>query len=104
MAALDANNPAAPGVATFQIVLTELLYQARNAKQSTEIEPALTKSDFNSISEDVAAAAKQLAGTEASNGTGTSEQAKGRLFAIIETAARGIFVDLVVREENPACS
>ncbi|KAJ3532200.1 hypothetical protein NM208_g8548 [Fusarium decemcellulare] len=95
MAALDADNPATPAVATFTTLLQELLSQAEKTKQTSTIEPGLNKSDFENLSGRVASTAAELATAEGGDGKVTNEQAKGRQFAIIETAARDIFSNLI---------
>ncbi|KAM5345520.1 hypothetical protein ACJ41O_011382 [Fusarium nematophilum] len=95
MAVLDAGNPTAPAVAAFTTLLQGLLEQALKAKQTFTIEPALNKSDFDDVSGRVSSAAVELAGSEAAEGKVASEQAKARQFAMIETAARDIFSNLI---------
>ncbi|KAF4979392.1 hypothetical protein FZEAL_4395 [Fusarium zealandicum] len=95
MAALDTANPAAPVVGAFAVLLQELLSQAEKAKQEHTIEPALNKSDFDDLSGRVSTTANQVAGPKVEDGKTTNDQVKGRQYAIIETAARDIFSNLI---------
>ena len=92
MAAQDTDNPAAPAIAAFTTLLEEFLSQAETAKQTSTIEPALSKSDFEDLSGRVSKTAAE--GAKLAND-------KGRQFAIIETAARDIFSHLIVRLDSP---
>lgn len=94
MPALDMDNPGVPAVATSVSLLKELLEQAGKVKQTSTIEPALNKSDFNDIAGRVSQVAASLTGAE--NGEATSSQIKGRQYAMIETASREIFSNLIV--------
>ncbi|KAF7543394.1 hypothetical protein G7Z17_g10770 [Cylindrodendrum hubeiense] len=93
MPALDMDNPGVPAVATSLSLLQELLEQAENAKQTSTIEPALNKSDFDDISSRASQVAATLTGAE--NGEATGSQIKARQYAMIETASREIFSNLI---------
>ncbi|KAH8686704.1 THO complex subunit 1 transcription elongation factor-domain-containing protein [Ilyonectria robusta] len=97
MPALDMDNPGVPAVATSVSLLKELLEQAEKVKQTSTIEPALNKSDFDDITGRVSQVAASLTGalTGAENGESTSSQIKGRQYAMIETASREIFSNLI---------
>lgn len=98
MPALDMDNPGVPAVATSVSLLKELLEQAEKVKQTSTIEPALNKSDFDDITGRVSQVAASLTGalTGAEDGESTSSQIKGRQYAMIETASREIFSNLIV--------
>ncbi|KAJ4264774.1 hypothetical protein NW762_005017 [Fusarium torreyae] len=93
MAAQDTDNPAAPAIAAFEALLEEFLSQAETAKQTSTIEPALSKSDFEDLSGRVSKTAAEVSGPTG-EGANTAND-KGRQFAIIETAARDIFSHLI---------
>lgn len=96
MPALDGDNPGVAAVAAFASLLRELLEEATVAKTTFDIEPALNKSDFDDITNRVLSAVAQASGPEEPIGTDASSQIKGRKFAIIETAARELFSELIV--------
>ncbi|KAF5023242.1 hypothetical protein F66182_4694 [Fusarium sp. NRRL 66182] len=93
MAAQDAANPAAPAIAALTNLLEKLLSHAETAKQTTTIEPALNKSDFDDLSGRVSKTASESFGLAAEGVKPAND--KGRQFAIIETAARDIFSHLI---------
>lgn len=95
MPALDKGNPGVNAVATFSDLLEQLLEQAATAKTTATVEPALKKSDFDDLPGRVASAVSQLVDSEGQNVS--SDQSKGRQFAMIETAARDLFSRLIVR-------
>ncbi|KAG5930159.1 hypothetical protein E4U53_002295 [Claviceps sorghi] len=99
MPALAVENPGVPLVASFNVLLNELLDEAAEAKPAPTIEPALKKTNFNNVA---ARIASRLSGHGAANADGTAVQstgskdvAKSQQFAVIETAARHLFVQLI---------
>jgi hypothetical protein len=99
MAAQEIENPAAPAIVAFTTLLEEFLSQAETAKQTSAIEPALRKSDFDDLSGRVSTTAANVSSPAAEGATLTVD--KGRQFAIIETAARNIFSQLIVNPDSP---
>ncbi|CCT71379.1 related to nuclear matrix protein p84 [Fusarium fujikuroi] len=93
MAAQEIDNPAAPAIAAFTTLLKEFLSQAEAAKPTSAIEPALRKSDFDDVSGRVSRTADDVSSPAAEGAASTIN--KGRQFAIIETAARNIFSQLI---------
>ncbi|KAF4333831.1 nuclear matrix p84 [Fusarium beomiforme] len=93
MAAQDIDNPAAQAIAAFTGLLEELLSQAETVKPTSAIEPALRKSDFDDLSGRVSKTAADVSSPAAEGAPSTID--KGRQFAIIETAARNIFSQLI---------
>ncbi|KAF4441499.1 hypothetical protein F53441_12012 [Fusarium austroafricanum] len=94
MAAQATDNPAASAIAAFTTLLEEFLSQAESAKQASAIEPALRKSDFDDLSGRVSKTAADISSPAADKDTPPTIN-KGRQFAIIETAARNIFSQLI---------
>lgn len=99
MAAQDADNPAAPAIAAFTTLLEDFLSQAETSKQTSTIEPALRKSDFDDLSGRITKTAADIASSTVGSVKTASD--KGQQFAIIETAARNIFSHLIVRLGSP---
>jgi THO complex subunit 1 len=98
MPALEIDDAGVPDVASFGTLLNELLTEAETVKQATTIEPALQKSQFNDLSRRVGscfAPAGHAPDTEASEGS--PAVAKSRRNAVVETAARSLFDQLIVR-------
>lgn len=100
MPALDIQNPGVSAVSAFETLLNELLDEASAAKQTTAIEPALTKSDFANIHDRVSAslARSKAAGSE---NNAPIDSLRSRQFALVETAARDFFSKLIVSREQP---
>ncbi|KPM46275.1 hypothetical protein AK830_g339 [Neonectria ditissima] len=101
MPALDMDNSRIPAVATARALLEELLQQAGDVKQATTIDPALNKSDFEDLSGRVSQVASKL--PVGADSAATDSQIKARQFAMIETASREIFSNLIAttRIESP---
>ncbi|KAL2202052.1 hypothetical protein CC79DRAFT_1338157 [Sarocladium strictum] len=96
MPALEIDDAGVPDVASFGTLLNELLTEAETVKQATTIEPALQKSQFNDLSRRVGscfAPAGHAPDTEASEGS--PAVAKSRRNAVVETAARSLFDQLI---------
>ncbi|WKT48945.1 Guanylate kinase/L-type calcium channel beta subunit [Fusarium oxysporum f. sp. vasinfectum] len=93
MAAQEIDNPAALAITAFTTLLEEFLSQAETAKPTSAIEPALRKSDFDDLSGRVSRTADDVSSPAAEGAASTID--KGRQFAIIETAARNIFSQLI---------
>ncbi|KAK1240204.1 hypothetical protein MKX08_007646 [Trichoderma sp. CBMAI-0020] len=94
MPALDLENPGVSAVSAFGELLNELLDEASAAKETTTIEPALSKSDFANIYDRVSSslARSSTAGTESN---APQDSLRSRQFAVVETAARDSFSKLI---------
>lgn len=99
MPALALGNPGVPLVAGFRSLLNELLNEAAEVKPAPTIEPTLKKSNFSDITGRISSC---LSGNGASDGdgnhgqdTGYQDASKTQQFAIIETAARDLFGQLI---------
>jgi|SRR5450432_1918698 hypothetical protein len=80
---------AVESVEAFQGLLQEMLHKARAAKQTDTIEPPIARSDITELVlrvEDIEHMSKAL------------EVNKSFRYAVIETAVRGVFNDLLVSE------
>lgn len=99
MPALDIENPGVPAVSAFGELLNELLNEASAAKETTTIEPALSKSDFANIFDRVSSslARANIAGTESN---APQDSLRSRQFAVVETAARDSFSKLIVSRQT----
>ncbi|KAJ6444657.1 nuclear matrix protein [Purpureocillium lavendulum] len=94
MPALDVGNPGVPAVVSVGRLLEDLLGEAATAKQTATIEPAVSPSDFNDLTSRVVAASTSDVETKESNGTQQVAD-KSRQFAVVETAARDLFDQLI---------
>ncbi|EHK47272.1 uncharacterized protein TrAtP1_010066 [Trichoderma atroviride] len=94
MPALDLENPGVSAVSAFGELLNELLDEASAAKETTTIEPALSKSDFANIYDRVSSslARSSTTGTESN---APQDSLRSRQFAVVETAARDSFSKLI---------
>ncbi|KAL6895060.1 THO complex subunit 1 transcription elongation factor domain-containing protein [Trichoderma evansii] len=94
MPALDIENPGVSAVSAFGELLNELLDEASAAKETTTIEPALSKSDFANIFDRVSSSLTRsnIAGTESN---APQDSLRSRQFAVVETAARDSFSKLI---------
>ncbi|KAH8122230.1 THO complex subunit 1 transcription elongation factor-domain-containing protein [Trichoderma asperelloides] len=94
MPALDIENPGVSAVSAFGELLNELLNEASAAKETTTIEPALSKSDFANIYDRVSSslARANIAGAESN---APQDSLRSRQFAVVETAARDSFSKLI---------
>lgn len=90
MPALDINDSGVPAVGVFASLLHELLDEAAAAKQTTTIEPPLNKADLSNLSQRVSSALPFV--SEANK----DDAAKTRRNAIVETAARDLFSNIIV--------
>lgn len=99
MPALDIENPGVSAVSAFGELLNELLNEASAAKETTTIEPALSKSDFANIYDRVSSslARANIAGAESN---APQDSLRSRQFAVVETAARDSFSKLIVSRQT----
>lgn len=97
MPSLEAESHGIPAVAAFKTLLDEVLQRARTVKQSSSIEPALNKSDFEDLQ-------TRLWEVFSPAGAPTAEESgdkkRARRFAIIETAARDTLSTLIVSRQR----
>lgn len=105
MPALHVQNPGVAAVARFGLLLDQFLAEAAVVKSTATIEPTLKKSDFKDIASRLRACFSSDA-TTGENGEGEvpslHEQEKAKQFAIIETASRDLFGNLIVSNPSPA--
>ncbi|OAA58804.1 THO complex, subunit THOC1 [Cordyceps fumosorosea ARSEF 2679] len=99
MPAVDMDKPRVASVDTFVELLSNLLDEASAAKQSSSIEPALTKPDFADLASRVDAALPQQ-DKDATDSDAAAADLKGRQFAIVEGASRDLFGALIVRKAS----
>ncbi|KAG5982498.1 hypothetical protein E4U55_001834 [Claviceps digitariae] len=103
MPALAVENPGVPLVASFDLLLNELLNEAAEAKPASAIEPILKKTDFNNVAARISSCLSSHGGADtdtnadvaAVQSSSSRDAAKSQRFAIIETAARHLFVQLI---------
>ncbi|KAG6001568.1 hypothetical protein E4U21_004086 [Claviceps maximensis] len=103
MPALAAENPGVPLVASFDLLLNELLNEAAEAKPTPTIEPTLKKTNFNNVAARISSCLSSHGATDtdtdadstAVQSAGSRDAAKSQQFAVIETAARHLFVQLI---------
>lgn len=79
-------------VASFRAFLEETLARAESVKPTSAIEPALDKSDFP----DLQARLSQALGPELIQADDSTDPKRFQRFAVIETAVRDTFSDLIV--------
>jgi hypothetical protein len=78
-----------PAVQAFQGLLQEMLDKARAAKQTDTIEPPLTRADLSQLLQRVESIEQFSTSLEAN---------KSFRYAVIETAIRGVFNELLVSD------
>ncbi|KAL2878622.1 hypothetical protein SGCOL_006092 [Colletotrichum sp. CLE4] len=83
-----------PGVVAFAKLLDDLLARSMEVKSTPTIEPALHKADFGDL-QDQLARVLVVPGASEENGVGSTIQNKAQQFAIIETAVRDMFSNLI---------
>ena len=86
------DGPGLPQVAAVEALLRESLGHAQMLKPASSIEPALNKSDFESLLTTLPTLFTNLPNLS----TGQTSD-KARQYAVVETAARDIFSNLIVR-------
>lgn len=97
MPALQIDDAGVPDVASFGTLLNKLLVEAEAVKKVTTIEPALQKSQFDDLTGRVAACFARDGNAPDTQPAETSAAvARTRRNAIIETAARSLFDQLIV--------
>jgi len=84
-------------VGVFSSFLSNLLSRAESVKQTASLEPPLDKSDF----EDLQGQLSEMLGHFASPTEETTDTKKTHQFAILETAVRDTFSNLIV---SPGCN
>ncbi|KAG6039979.1 hypothetical protein E4U41_001771 [Claviceps citrina] len=101
MPALAIENPGVPLVASFNSLLDELLTEAAELKPAPTIEPALRMTNFNNVAGRITScllshgASDTDGTTDLDQSNGSRDAAKFRKFALIETAARDLFGQLI---------
>ncbi|KAL7918123.1 THO complex subunit 1 transcription elongation factor domain-containing protein [Trichoderma austrokoningii] len=94
MPALDIENPGVSAVSAFGVLLNELLDEASAAKETTTIEPALSKSDFANIHDRVSSSLARSSNADTESNV-PQDSLRSRQFAVVETAARDSFSKLI---------
>jgi hypothetical protein len=101
MLALDVNDSDEAVVAQIGVVFNELLQHAKLAKKSSAVDPALNRAQFENIQQRFPSTVRP--GTQAEeDGDAAGVAAKTYRFSLVETAARKLFEQLIVR--NPPIS
>ncbi|KAF9875628.1 guanylate kinase [Colletotrichum karsti] len=83
-----------PGVVSFAKLLEGLLSRSMAVKSTPTIEPALHKADFGDLDDQLARVLATSTTTEQEDGA-TASQRKAQQFAVIETAVRDMFSNLI---------
>ncbi|KZL87069.1 guanylate kinase [Colletotrichum incanum] len=91
-AAVTSPRHQVPGVVAFTKLLNGLLARSVKVKSTPTIEPALQKTDFGNLDEQLA---RVLTTPEQENGASVAIQNKAQQFATIETAVRNMFSNLI---------
>ncbi|GJC86800.1 THO complex subunit 1 [Colletotrichum liriopes] len=91
-AAVTTPRHQVPGVVVFTELLDGLLARSLEVKSTPTIEPALQKTDFGNLDEQLA---RVLTTPEQENGASVAIQNKAQQFATIETAVRNMFSNLI---------
>ena len=89
MPSATTDAPGLSQVAVVDTLLKESLDYAQSLKPTSSIEPALNKSDFESLLNSLS--------TVFANTSSGQVYDKPRQYAVVETAARDIFSNLIVR-------
>ncbi|TWU74797.1 hypothetical protein ED733_006287 [Metarhizium rileyi] len=95
MPALDVQNPGVSAVARFASLLDQFLGEAAVVKPTATIEPALNKSSLKDVSSRISTCFSSDAADQDAEASVLQEQAKAKQFAIIETASRDLFDNLI---------
>ncbi|UNI21544.1 hypothetical protein JDV02_007524 [Purpureocillium takamizusanense] len=95
MPALDVGNPGVPAVLSVGKLFDDLLGEAATAKQTVTIEPAVSPSDLKDLSSRIVAASTSDAAANNDPNDATPGADKSRQFAVVETAARDLFDQLI---------
>lgn len=102
MPPLDIENPGVPAVVRVGKILEHLLSEAASSKQTSAIEPAANPPDFEDLTARIAAALKDDVSPSVKDDNGVPQETdKLRQFAVLETAARDIFDELIVLTTPP---
>lgn len=95
MPSLEAESHGIPAVASFKVLLDELLQHAQTVKASSSIEPPLKRTDFEDLQTKLRDVFPMA---DPSVEEGKGDKKKARRFAVIETAARDTLSSLIVSE------
>ena len=97
MPSLEVDSYGVPAVSTFVDFFERALDTASSLKPTTTVEPALEESDL----QDVLSQLPETPDIDGSQSTATLRQRNNAKFAVIETAARGLLSNLIVRGQVP---
>ncbi len=100
MPSLEVEDYGVPAVAAFTTLLESLLERAQVLKPTGAIEPALVRADLDDLQGRMLSA---FADVEVRPADGAEGRKKTRQYAIIETAVRAVFSDLIVSAAPPSC-
>lgn len=95
-AAVSTTRHEVPGVVSFAKLLDSLLARSMEVKSTPAIDPALQKTDFDALDDQLARALAPSGAVDQEHGGGVATQ-KVQQFAVIETAVRDMFSNLIVR-------
>ncbi|TDZ18637.1 Uncharacterized protein Cob_v008718 [Colletotrichum orbiculare MAFF 240422] len=93
--ALSSSRHEVPRVTSFGKLLDELLTLSTQVKSAPSIEPALQKADFGNLDEQLASILAGSDTTDSESGPGAATTNKTQQFAVIETAVRDVFGNLI---------
>lgn len=102
MPSLEVDSYGVAAVSTFVDFFERALEVASSIKPTATVEPALEDSDL----QDVLSQLPETPETDESQSTSTLRQRNNAKFAVIETAARGLLSNLIVRGQQrpvPSC-
>lgn len=97
MPSLEVDSYGVPAVSTFVDFFESALEVASSIKPTETIEPALEETDL----QDVLSQLPETPGADETLSTATLRQRNNAKFAVIETAARGLLSNLIVRGHLP---
>lgn len=97
MPSLEVDSYGISDVSTFVEFFEKALEKASSVKPTADIEPALEESDL----QDVLSQLPETPEADDAQNTATLRQRNNAKFAVIETAARGLLSNLIVRGQQP---
>lgn len=100
MPSLEVDSYGVPAVTAFAEYFEEALEASTAIKPEATVEPALDESDLEDVLQRLPAAPEPVEAPD----TGGLRQRNSSKFAIIETAARGLLSNLIVRRGPLLCS
>ena len=98
MPSVASETPGVNAVANFKTLFSQLLEEAAISNPTSAVEPPLLRTHLKNLSERSTAALSILWSADLREGGDQSEGTKLRQNAVIETAARDLFGQIVVRQ------